>query len=345
MSDDISWQNRLTSLWRFIEAHVDYDIHPEAGWGFPARPIPGGRLIEEKFIPPEYVAEFQELCRGVIRAMDEAGITVPLGAKHDDLTTTQLAYQDVLDLKSGRHNGPAPDDVIRLLKSPAGYQELFQRAIKAGCQGAVEPDLTKSVFRRVGEYWDIVFAGESKPFHNIDGFGYIAYLLRRPEKAIHTHRLYVSVKGGPQQSAAQAEMNDLAKPESEAEAGKRGFGFPSLPDEPSECLDDQASREYIEHLVILRWQREEANEAGDPDRVEQLETQIASIVVHLSPRWKKKFKSSLDNNRSGVQKAIVRAIEKIRASMPQLADHLDVHIITGSTCRYVRATDPVDWEF
>ena len=178
----------------------------------------------------------------------------------------------------------------------------------------------EALFRRERDFWTIRYGDKLLRLKNSKGLGYIAQLLRYPEREIHA----LVLTGG-------AEMN-----------GRAGA---------DEILDSTARLDYRHRIGELREDLEEAERFNDEGRatkaraeIDELESYLAG-AVGLGGR-SRRASTDAERARVAVTKGIKAAIQQIRAMDPELGRHLSTAVSTGYFCCYHFDRDhPVSWQF
>lgn len=111
-------------------------------------------------------------------------------------------------------------------------------------------------------------------------------------------------------------------------------------DDGTEVLDEKARRDYRERICELQADLDEAEEANDSGRTEQIREELDPLLEHLARasglRGKsRKLNDPAERSRSAVTWRIRSGIKKIEAAHPTLAKHLGNSVRTGVFCSYV----------
>jgi len=161
------------------------------------------------------------------------------------------------------------------------------------------------VFRREGEYWTLVYEGQSVRLKDSKGLRYVAQLLSKPEIEVHALDLL-----------------------SVANTGDAGG-----------AIDAQAKEAYRRRLEEMRAELEEAESFNDIERArrarEEIEflSQELSAAVGLGGRDRKAASAS-ERARVNVTRAIADGLRRISEHHPKLGRYLDSAIRTGTFCAY-----------
>jgi tetratricopeptide (TPR) repeat protein len=110
-----------------------------------------------------------------------------------------------------------------------------------------------------------------------------------------------------------------------------------------EVVDQAALASYGRRIEELRRELDEADERGDHASSTALHAELDQLVEHVEASMglgtrARAFADAGERARTAVQKAIRRAIARIKLGAPGLADELSQCVRTGTMCRY----DPLD---
>jgi len=178
----------------------------------------------------------------------------------------------------------------------------------------------EALFRREKDFWTIRYGDKLLRVKNSKGLGYIAQLLRYPEREIHALVLI----GG-------AEMN-----------GRGGAG---------EILDSTARSDYRHRIRELREDLEEAERFNDEGRAAKARAALVELESHVAGAVgiggrSRRASTDAERARVAVTKGIKAAIQQIRAMDPELGRHLSTAVSTGYFCCYhLEGDHPVSWQF
>ena len=169
--------------------------------------------------------------------------------------------------------------------------------------------------RRRNRKWDITYRNEAATVRDVKGLRDLAILLSRPGVDVHV----LELASAPVDGGASIEM-----------------------------VDRQALAQYRQRLVDLDDDRAEADRHRDTERRARAEAEQEALLDELrivtglggTPRLSGARAS--ERARKAVSARIKDAIRRLETPMPQLANHLDEAIVTGTWCRY-RAEMSEDW--
>ena len=185
-----------------------------------------------------------------------------------------------------------------------------------------EPAAVNS-FRREGDYWSIVFEERTVRVRDLKGMRYLARLLAHPGREFHVLDLVAAENG-----VAPVERGQTAGP-SRSTLGDAG-----------EMLDARAKDAYRRRLAEIEEDIEQARALGDAERAAQADAERDFLVRELSRAVglggrDRRAASASERARVGVTRAVRKAIGQIGEHHPQLGEHLDRAIRTGTSCAYL----------
>ena len=193
----------------------------------------------------------------------------------------------------------------------ADHHELEQRVI-------LPPD----EFRREGDYWSVVFEGRTVRMRDLQGMRYLARLLADPGREFQVLDL----------AAAPADTNV-------PKGGGHAAGLSHPLGDSGEILDARAKDAYRRRLVEIDQDIEQAQATGDIERAAQADAERDFLVRELSRAVglggrSRRAGSASERARAGVTRALRQAMARIGGHHPQLGEHLDRTIRTGTYCSY-----------
>ena len=168
-----------------------------------------------------------------------------------------------------------------------------------------------NVFRFEGDYWSVVFDGRTVRVRDLKGMRYLAQLLANPGREVHVLDLVAGETGQP------------------VVLGDSGV-----------MLDDRAKTAYRRRLAEIEDDIEQARALEDAAREAQADAERDFLVRELARAVglggrDRRATSASERARSGVTRAIRQAIARIGEHHPQLGEHLDRAVRTGTCCAYV----------
>ena len=185
------------------------------------------------------------------------------------------------------------------------------RAILDRIEVAASATTETNVFRREGDYWSVIFEGRTVRVRDLKGMRYLAQLLTHPGREFH--------------------VLDLVGAET---------GQPMAPGDAGEVLDERAKTAYRRRLAEIEDDIEQARALEDAVREAQADAEREFLVRELARAVglggrDRRAASASERARSGVTRAIRQGIVRIGEHHPQLGEHLDRAVHTGTHCAYV----------
>ena len=195
------------------------------------------------------------------------------------------------------------DDAVLELEAAQTILEQIEAAASATTE--------TNVFRREGDYWSVVFDGRTVRVRDLKGIRYLAQLLANPGREVHVLDL---VAGGTEQPIALGDAGVM--------------------------LDERAKSAYRRRLAEIEDDIEQARTLEDAVREAQADTERDFLVRELARAVglggrDRRASSDSERARSGVTRAVRKAIARIGEHDPQLGEHLDQAVRTGTYCAYV----------
>lgn len=192
-----------------------------------------------------------------------------------------------------------------------------------------------NVFRREGEYWEVVFEGSTARLRDSKGLRHVARLLADQGRDFHVLDLVALESGGPDDAVVITRLGRTLR----------------LMGDAGELLDARAKEQYRRRLREIEEDIQEARAMGDTVRAEQAEAEHEFLVRELARAVglggrDRRASSASERARSAVTRAVRLALARIRQHDPQLGEHFDRAIRTGTYCAYLpdpRATPR--WKF
>jgi AAA ATPase domain len=174
-------------------------------------------------------------------------------------------------------------------------------------------------FRRAGAGWTLTYAGRTVRLPDAKGMGDLAVLLSRPGRPVPAAEL-VALSGGGRHARAMG-----ADP----------------------VLDEQAKQAYRRRLQDLDREVADAEDQGDPGRVERARSERDAIAGELAAALGlggrgRGLGDPAERARKAVTERIRYSMARVARAHPELAAHLEASVTTGSSCAYVPA-EPVTW--
>ena len=185
------------------------------------------------------------------------------------------------------------------------------RAVLERMEVATSATPETNVFRREGDYWSVIFEGRTVRVRDLKGMRYLAQLLTHPGREFH--------------------VLDLVGAET---------GQPMAPGDAGEILDERAKTAYRRRLAEIDDDIEQARALEDTVREAQADAEREFLVRELARAVglggrDRRAASDSERARSGVTRAVRHGIARIGEHHPQLGEHLDRAVHTGTHCAYV----------
>jgi len=198
---------------------------------------------------------------------------------------------------------------------------------------AEQPAAGANVFRREGDYWLVLFDGHTDRVRDLKGMRYLARLLDDPGREFHVLDLVAGESGS---RAAQSHGGPAA-----------GLSHNALGD-AGELLDTKAKDAYRRRLAEIDEDIEQADASGDTERAAQADAERDFLLQELARAVglggrNRRAGSASERARAGVTRALRQAMARISQHHPQLGEHLDRAIRTGTYCAYLPDHSPVGW--
>jgi tetratricopeptide (TPR) repeat protein len=238
------------------------------------------------------------------------------GSEHQATLELQAARAILERIEGAQTAGPAVQ-----VESDAGPHE--------------QPAADLSIFRHEGDYWSVVFEGRTVRVRDLKGMRYLALLLAHPGREFHVLDLVAAESG----NVAQVDSGQAA-----------GVSHSTLGD-AGEILDVKAKDAYRRRLAEIEDDVEQARALGDTERATQADAERDFLARELARAVglggrDRRAASTSERARVGVTRALRKAIARIDEHNPQLGEHLDRAIRTGTSCAYLPdARDPAGWSF
>lgn len=178
-----------------------------------------------------------------------------------------------------------------------------------------------------GDVWSLSFAGRHAHLKHARGLADLATLLAHEGEELHVSVLARGANDGPGDGAHAGRLGAQADP----------------------VLDDKARAQARARLRELEDAIARSEERGDAARAITAERERAALADELRratgiggrPR---KLADADERARKAVTARIRESIEKIRSSLPELAQHFDESVTTGTFCLYAPKR-AVAWRF
>ena len=202
----------------------------------------------------------------------------------------------------------------------------------------------ENFFRKRGAVWETRFQGRNTIcLINVDkGAEYINLLLAFPDRESSVYEIAV----GSAANAIDLPANTGVAPEDIEEGFQVTQGIPL--GDAGDVADRQALREWQQHARELLGEIEEAREAGDHARIEEIEKEMAFLTKAMEGGKglggrQRKAGDKRKNVRDAFRNAVDRAIKQIEKYDKPLAEHLKDTIKISNEVAY-RPGVPITWD-
>jgi len=202
----------------------------------------------------------------------------------------------------------------------------------------------ENFFRKRGAVWETRFQGRNTIcLLNVDkGAEYINLLLAFPDRETSVYEIAV----GSAANAIDLPANTGVAPEDIEEGFHVTQGLPLS--DAGDVADRQALREWQQRARELLGEIEEAREAGDHVRIEEIEKEMAFLTKAMEGGKglggrQRKAGDKRKNIRDAFRNAVDRAIKQIEKYDKPLAEHLSTSIKRGDVVGY-RPESSITWD-
>jgi tetratricopeptide (TPR) repeat protein len=275
-------------------------------------------------------ADAERFCAEAARLWSEVGAPY-------EAALARAAFADALRATGNEHRAALEFEAARIVLDRIEAERTADDAVTVEPDGGAEklPVTDVNVFRREGDYWSVVFEGRTVRVRDLKGIRYLARLLADPGREFHVLDLVA------------AESGRLAAAESGRAAGLSHTG----PGDAGEMLDARAKDAYRRRLAEIEDDIEQARAFGDSERAAQADAERDFLVQELSRAVglggrDRRAASTSERARVSVTRAIRQVIARIGEHHPELGEHLDGTIRTGTYCAYVPdPRTPAAWRF
>jgi hypothetical protein len=258
----------------------------------------------------------ERLCSEAARLWNEVG--APYEAAH-----ARIGLAEALRAAGSADQAALEHQTARALLDRIEATWTAEPQAQAEGQDELDEPAAVNSFRREGDYWSIVFEERTVRVRDLKGMRYLARLLAHPGREFHVLDL-VAAENEP----APVERGQTAGP-SRSALGDAG-----------QMLDARAKDAYRRRLAEIEEDIEQARALGDAERAAQADAERdflvreLSLAVGLGGRDRRAASAS-ERARVGVTRAVRKAIGQIGQHQPQLGEHLDHAIRTGTSCAYL----------
>jgi hypothetical protein len=203
-----------------------------------------------------------------------------------------------------------------------------------------EKVVKQNVFYREGDFWTVIYEGETVRLKDARGLHYITHLLRYPGREFQVMQL-VSAVEKPQASLIKQtfyKMDEDYLAEHHCRISALGDAGP--------IIDDHAKRQLRRRRDELE-ERLEAGNFENPEQAAEMRQEMHMINAQLRSAIglggkERKSADPKERARKAVSKAISRSLETIRHHSPALWQHFHNALRIGYTCSYI-PDRPTNW--
>jgi len=262
-------------------------------------------------------ADAQRLCAEAERLWSEVGAPY-------EAALARVGFSDALRTSGSEHRAALELEAARAVLDRIEAELTADASVDRG-GGADDPhDSDINALCREGDYWSVVFDGRTVRVRDLKGMRYLARLLACPGRELH--------------------VLDLVAAESGRVAGTQGSRAAGLPrtgfDDAGEMLDAPAKDAYRRRLAEIEDDIEQARVLEDTEREAQADAERDFLVRELSRAVglggrDRRAASTSERARVSVTRAIRQAMVRVAEHHPELGQHLDRTIRTGTYCAYV----------
>lgn len=248
--------------------------------------------------------------------------------KHHAIADKEAAHRELERARSVLEMLNTREAARRLEKIAAAIEDLPEAGLNTP-QGGAENELM-----REGDYWTLRFAGRTSRLKDAKGLRYLRRLLDAPGRELHVLDL---VRGSDHAPGSAVGGEDLA------ELGSDALG------DAGDVLDAQARAQYRRRLLDLQEDLEEARSFNDPVRADRIQEEIEALIGQLAGAVgiggrSRKAASNSERARISVTKALRSTLKRIELDHPQLGQHLNATLRTGTYCVYSPdPRSPIEW--
>jgi hypothetical protein len=238
----------------------------------------------------------------------------------------RLCLAEAYAAVGSEHRAALEREVARTLLEEIRRAPPPNPLVDVGTEAPQDPRASERAdfFRLEGDYWSVTFDGRTVHVRDLKGMHYVARLLADPGREHHVLDLVAAER----------------VPGAAADAG----GTPGLPlralGDAGELIDAQAKDAYRRRLSEIDEDIEQAQTDGDDERVAQAQTERDFLVRELARAFglggrERRAASASERARAGVTPAVRHAIARIGDHDPDLGEHLNGAIRTGTYCTYL----------
>jgi tetratricopeptide (TPR) repeat protein len=264
-------------------------------------------------------ADAERFCAEAVRLWSEVGAPY-------EAALARVGLADALRASGSEHRAALELEAARTVLDRIEAEPTAEDAVPEGSDGEAEqPAATDpNVFRREGDYWSVVFEGRTVRVRDLKGVRYLARLLADPGREFHVLDL-VAAESGPTGATVSGRAAGLSL---------------TGPGDAGEMLDARAKDAYRRRLAEIEDDIEQARALEDTEREAQADAERDFLVRELSRAVglggrDRRAASTSERARVSVTRAVRQAIVRVAEHHPELGQHLERTIRTGTYCAYV----------
>jgi tetratricopeptide (TPR) repeat protein len=262
---------------------------------------------------------------------EAAGLWIEVGAPYE-VALARIGLGDACRAGGNQHRAELEQDAGRAIIDEIRMPPAPGVTEHTNVEPAPQPSDGANAIQRIGDDWSVTFEGHTVHVRDRKGMHHLARLLTHPGREFHVLDLVAADQGNPLPS------------EDEAAGAHLAFG------DAGEMLDASARSAYRRRLAEIDDDVEAARASGDHHRETQADAERdfllreLSRAVGLGGRGRRAGSAS-ERARSGVTRAIRQAMVRIQQHNPELGQHLQRTVRTGTYCVYLPDTRvPAGWK-
>ena len=310
VASDLADRHRSEAFYELLAPHTGRNIigFSELSCGSVDRPL--GRLA----------AVLDDLERAERHLRAAVAFDEGIGAR-PWLVRSRLALADVLTRRGTEADHAEATHLITTARTAAAQLGMvLNTTVEEPVAPVALPTREPATFRREGDSWTVAYRGSLFRVADAKGMRHLAVLLSRPDQDVHV--LELTTAGPPGRPAKIEEQSH------HLDVGDLG---------PQ--LDATAKAAYRRRLADLASEIEEAEAWNDGERAERAHAEVNAITEQLSAAFglggrDRPVGSLSERARINVSRAVKAAVARLATHSPELGDHLDRTIHTGTYCTY-----------
>ncbi|OQW48510.1 MAG: hypothetical protein A4S09_04855 [Proteobacteria bacterium SG_bin7] len=194
------------------------------------------------------------------------------------------------------------------------------------------PEQVQYGFYKQGDFWQVIFDGQSKHLSDQIGFSYISHLLKHPQKDFDAIVLVGIYSETNKQDAGKGVFQSADSVEDHEPMRAKG----SM--QRLDVVADQKTLSTVKsELELISERLENGNYEGEDEHADLLDKKSKLeqyLKLNTFVGRAKRFSDDGEKARKSVSKAIADAKRKLKQELPELWRHLNDFLDTGRSCRY-----------